>query len=107
MAALTPNADKPGRGALRQAFASGHGATFSGTFAFDSSYPTGGEDLSDLWGYLRTVRGVSVPTNGTYIFVADLTNKKLLAYTALGTEVGNGVSLATLTAVPVFAWGDR
>jgi hypothetical protein len=72
--------------------------------AFDSSYPTGGEDL-DHESYDPNggvFLGAMCEADGTYHFVYDETNKKLMAIvTATGAEVANTTDLSALTAVPV------
>ena len=72
----------------------GSGLKFAvGTFAMDSSYPTGGEvivPLSDLG--LNEVYGYNIPpdpANGID-FKYDITNKKIMAYNARGNGLGGG-----------------
>lgn len=56
----------------------GHGlGQLSGTIAFDSSYPTGGESF-DLSGYFKSVYQVIISDqNSGYLFEYDYTNKKI------------------------------
>ena len=71
----------------------------TGTLAFDASYPTGGEVFDwRLFGF-QTGDYLRVESDGTYIFVVDYTNKKVLAYSGLGTQVTNATDLSALTAV--------
>lgn len=74
-------------------------------FAFDSSYPTGGEDISAIWSDFRVVVGVWATQNDATLAdvrlpVVDLTNKKLLLVTtlAVGANVEAG-SASNQTAV--------
>lgn len=57
----------------------------SGTIAWDSSYPTGGEDYSTGLG--SDVLELNCPPYLGYSFQPDYTNKKILAY-ALATAGG-------------------
>lgn len=50
-----------------------------GTVAFDTSYPTGGEDFS---AGLDPVLSLDVKPSAGYVFSTDYTNKKILAYYA-------------------------
>jgi len=78
-----------------------------GTFAFDSSYPTGGEAMT--FGFTPVV--VVVPSFGGYVF--SWVSSKLIVYYAdydgaadgVLIQVPNATNLATLTAVPYFAIG--
>lgn len=53
---------------------------YRGTVAFDTSYPTGGEDYSTGLG--SDVLELEVQPSLGYVFTTDLTNKKVLAYYA-------------------------
>lgn len=60
----------------------------TGSFAFDSSYPTNGESF-DLSAYMpKGVIGVMFEPQDGYIFRYDATNKKVLAYEPLTTPTG-------------------
>jgi hypothetical protein len=75
----------------------------TGTLAFDSSYPTGGEAVteSDFSAELGTLVHLSVEPTAVYThWVYDKTNDKLKGYTATNTEIGNTTDLSALTAVP-------
>lgn len=77
-----------------------------GTFDFDASYPTGGEDISDIIGAFPTkCQGCVFETDGTRLFVTDYTNETVKAFSALGTEVTNATDLSAVTGVRFFAWG--
>lgn len=92
------------------------------TFNFDSSYPTGGEDISttafaDLspWAILKggvlAILPVQQPglSSGTGKWVvADITNKKLMVYTnaaAPPAEVANGSDQSGITGLTLVAIG--
>lgn len=113
MAAVTLNQQTPAKGAFRPAFANGHHKTVSGTFAFDASYPTGGESISDITAQFRTCQGIVFQPKGGYVFDADISNNKVIAYRADYdaaadgplVQVPNTTDLSALTAVPFFAWG--
>ncbi|MAH44397.1 hypothetical protein CMI37_01115 [Candidatus Pacearchaeota archaeon] len=77
----------------------------TGSIAFDSSYPTGGESSTDISGQFRTCLQVMIEPSGGYNFVWDKTNDKIMAYypsnpaahthtiTLSGTHAGNAVEL--------------
>lgn len=104
-----------GHNASRPVFANAERAQkiVQGKIVGDSSYPTGGEDISNIWdnfagGLLKGMFvGQPVSTADTGKLAAiDFTNKKLLLYTALGTELGNTVTWAN-TTIYFIAWGPR
>ena len=66
--------------------------------SFSNSYATGGDDL-DFSPYFKSVDIIELEncTDGTYLFVVDRVNKKLKAYSALGTEVGAGTNLESVS----------
>jgi hypothetical protein len=55
MAVITYDTDAPGKGGQAPVFADGPGRkkVVTGHIAFDSSYPTGGEDLTEAFALLR------------------------------------------------------
>lgn len=66
------------------------------TLAFDSSYPTGGESISDIWtNDFVEVKQILLGNEDGYVFDADLTNKKVLAYRAQ-TNSGAAVKSAVI-----------
>lgn len=77
----------------------------TGTFDFDSSYPTGGEDF-DVSAYFPkgVVAVLPMPKDG-YTFEYDKDNKKIIAYSAADTEVTDATDLSALTAVSFIALG--
>lgn len=72
-------------------------ATF--TALFDASYPTGGESMT-FAGFATIDHVCAHPDGaGTYYFVWDYTNGKLMAFTAAdGLQVANATDLSTVTA---------
>lgn len=80
MAAFTPNREGAGKWAFGNVFAAGHRKTLSGTFAFDSSYPTGGESIADITGAFKSCKGMVFQPTAGYYFVPDITNSKVLVY---------------------------
>jgi hypothetical protein len=84
----------------------------TGTFSFDSSYPSGGESISALWDLIN-VRGIifEQPTQtGTQTgkFVrADLANKKVQAFTNAQpyAEVSDTSDQSALANLRFIAWG--
>lgn len=81
--------------------------------AFDTSYPTGGEPITDAGlGLSKAPDFVVIPPKAGYVFEYDGTNKKILAYVeeavAAGgplLEVANTTNLSALTGVLVIAHG--
>jgi hypothetical protein len=81
----------------------------TGTIAFDSSYPTGGESIT--FGFTPAV--VIVESKAGYVFSYDYTNEKVLAYLAdydaaadgVLIQVGNATNLSALTDVRYVAIG--
>lgn len=87
-----------------------------GTFAFDSSYPTGGEALAaaDIVNqFPGGVEQITIENAGGYIFKWDRANAKILAYFGDNDnasdgpliEIANTTDLSALTAVPFVARG--
>lgn len=87
-----------------------------GQVSFDSSYPTGGEALSNGDMGLSAMKFAIFEPTGGYVFRYDRSNSKLLAYrqkdpaNAGGAdiplpEVGNTVDLSALTGVGFMAIG--
>lgn len=85
----------------------------TGSFNFDSSYPTGGESISDLFDQFQAISstsgllGVMFEDTALHSFALDRTagSEKILAYVkTTGAQVGNGVDISA--SVPrFFAWG--
>jgi hypothetical protein len=94
----------------------------SGSFDFDASYPTGGEDISDLWqlfanpndttaanrGLKRIIveQPLSGAQTGKFVKV-DYTNKKLQLFTnaSPAVEVVNASDQSAITGLAFIAWG--
>lgn len=87
---ISPSRSVPGAAAARPAlWASGRQRRlWAGTITGDTSYPTGGYDISALWTGFRSVDFCSsgLTDDGTKLYRVDKTNRKVLIYTALGTE---------------------
>lgn len=107
MATLTLDASSPGAGGSREvrAFGARNLKLATATFAFDSSYPTGGEDVSGLWDLFTEVLHVFVAPRNNRVFEVDHTNKKLKLYTALGTEAGSASDQSSVTGVHLLIVG--
>lgn len=73
--------------AITRRVTAGHQHIVSGTVAFDSSYPTGGESFTAADIGLRTMDMVMVHQTKGIVFEYDYTNSKILAY-AQGALVG-------------------
>ena len=69
----------------------------TGTLAWDSSYPSGGEAIA-TWD-TANILAIHIPPSGAYTFHYDPIAKKVVAWTS-GSEVGNLTNLSALTAVP-------
>ena len=76
----------------------------TGSFDFDSSYPSGGEDF-DLSNYFhKDIVQVQFEAKNGYVFEYDKANDKVIAYTA-GSEVADTTDLSSLTDVKFIAIG--
>ena len=86
-------------------------AIISGVLAFDGSYPTGGESVTDITKKFETCFRIICDNRLGYLFEWDKTNKKLLVYQTVdavaGTrsEVTNTADLSALTGVSFIAVG--
>jgi len=75
----------------------------SGTITGDSSYPTGGEDISDIYNYFTKgtpyilVEALPKTADTGVIAKVDNAAKKLMLFTALAVELGAGVTWANTT----------
>jgi hypothetical protein len=73
-----------------------------GTFAWDNSYPTGGETVSIT--DVEYIHAMLTPRAGANEFSYDKANNKVIAYVATtGAEVANAVDLSAQTATPFIA----
>lgn len=77
----------------------------TGQFDFDSSYPTGGEDITGIFDKFASVLGCVFETRGNRVFETDYTNKKVKVFTALNTEAAAASDQSTITDVRFIAWG--
>ncbi len=82
-------------GALKAVFAN---------ITFDSSYPTGGEAIAATDIGLARIDGcvAAGQAAGSRLFQWDQTNKKLLVFTAVGTEAANASDQSTIVADFIF-----
>jgi len=74
------------------------------TITWDNSYPTGGEAIAPADVGLNQILAV-IPTHGTLgsrIYAWDPVNSKLMMFTALGTEAGNGTDQSTISTPVIF-----
>lgn len=108
MALATPDA-------VIGSFSLGDRRAVVGNFAFDSSYPTGGESLTyQNLGFTSRVDWINFESSGGYVFKYDRANQKVLAYYADYDAVADGAliqvpnttDLSSLTAVRFFAIGN-
>lgn len=86
----------------------------TGSVSFDSSYPTGGEDLADIWsqfkgGLLQSIifdQPLSGAQTGKFAKV-DKTTKKILLYTnaSPAVEVANASDQSAIAALDFIAVG--
>ena len=114
MATITFDAEGPGKAAKRPVLTqSGRVMKIvTGVYAFDNSYPTGGEDISAIFSEFQQVLGMLVeqPITGaqTGKFVkVDYTNKKLQLFTnaSPAVEVANASDQSAITALRFIVWG--
>ena len=78
----------------------------TGSLAFDSSYPTGGEAITPSTEFgLSEVYGVIFDNQLGYAFAYDYASNKVLAYTTAGAQVANETNLSALNNVKFLAWG--
>lgn len=69
------------------------------TFDFDNSYPTGGEDISDIFDDFNTVLQIIPSTVSNRVVTVDYSGKKLLLYTALGTQASGSSDQSSISGV--------
>lgn len=122
MATITHSGDAPSRGGSGPVFGAGGRPLkiVTGTITFDSSYPTGGEDVSEVINLFNNIAGVSrceamvfdQPLTGAQtgkFAKVNLTTKKVLLYTnaSPAVEVANASDQSAIVALPFIAWGPR
>lgn len=115
MATLTPHATGPGAASVRDVKGLNPRTTkiATGTFDFDSSYPTGGEATTGISDLFAEVLYVNLSPKSGYTFEYDYTNNKILAYYADYDAVADGAliqvpnttNLSTVTGVRWVAFG--
>jgi len=84
----------------------------TGLVSFDSSYPTGGEDITDIFNNFSTLLGISIEDP---VFSAgtgkncrvDYSGKKLLLYdnAAAPAQVANATDQSGAASLRFIAWG--
>lgn len=83
----------------------------SGSIAFDNSYPTNGESITDITKYFKSCFQIMVEPSLGYLFTYDKTNAKIKVYEKVdavaGTraEVVNTGDLSGITAAKFIALG--
>jgi hypothetical protein len=91
----TLQATGPGKASTREVVGLGSRTIKIAVFKFASgttNYPANGEDISDIWTtYFKTVLAINVQqvtatAASLRLFTIDLTNKKLVIHSAIGTE---------------------
>ena len=112
MPTITPATPGPGAGAIRPVMSRGPRMLKQAVYSvdFDSSYPTGGEDISSCWDGFQEVVGIFVQPHDTTIadnrnFIPDLTNKKLILLTAINTEGTAASNQAAVGSVKLLVVG--
>lgn len=69
----------------------------TGTITFDSSYPTGGEDASDISRYFKSLKVVTFNNKGGYVFEYDSTNDKIKVLYPTKSQTSNLAGSVTVT----------
>lgn len=69
----------------------------TGSIAFDSSYPTGGEDAGDISDYFKSMLCLLIEAHGGYLFEYDRTNDKIKALAPVNVIASTGVADANNT----------
>jgi hypothetical protein len=115
MATITYSQESTGRGGMGAPVRGMAGRPLkivTGTFSFDNSYASGGEDISDLWNafpkgqVLQVNMADPVGSAGTGKLVRiDLTNKKAMLYTMAAAEVTGASDQSGAVSLPFTAVG--
>lgn len=110
---LTRQADSPGGGARGEVDALGARKVSIGVYkiAFGNPYVVGGENIAAIWEDFKEVlavvtQQVDVTAADRREFLVDLTNKKLLGYTAFNTEM-TAVDQSAVADVRLLVFGYR
>lgn len=123
MATITYDGDAPGRGGSGPLFSGGGPVqkVVTGQFSFDNSYPTGGEDVSDIFSLFNGPTGASRlqgllveqpiqagAQTGKFLRV-DYANKKIQLFTNASpyAEVAGSSDQSAITGLRFIAWGRR
>ena len=118
MAVITYDVDAPGRGGKAPIFGLGAGrqVIITGHIAFDSSYPTGGEDLSEAFAFLRGGVGqgavIEQPIQagaqtGKFARINRATKKvQLFTNASPFAEVANASDQSLITDLAFMVWGQ-
>lgn len=111
---VTKMAVGPAKGARSVAMAAGSAKTTWEVYklAFDTSYPTGGEDISSIINEWKDILWIGVATFDITIadrreYIIDKTNKKIIVLDAFNTEEGDTTDLSTLTDVRLLVVGYK
>lgn len=116
MAVITYDAEAPGKGAVRPVLAQSPRVmkVVTGKFDFDSSYPTGGEDIADIAAQFAGSVALGVvfePVNAArYHIAVDYAAKKVKLFiedatTGVEAEAANASDQSAITGVRWMAWG--
>lgn len=114
MATITYDAESPGKAAERpvKSRSPRRQILLTGSYAFDNSYPTGGEDISDIFNQFSSLLGLVIEhpffSAGTGKWVRiDYTAKKAMLFTNAATpaEVANASDQSGATGLRFVAWG--
>lgn len=82
-----------------------HLHTAMGYISFDSSYTTGGQDITTIFAQFSNCKYIDLASKLGYSFEAVLATKKVKVYTAANVEVLNAVNLTALSEVRFIAVG--
>ena len=114
MATITYDSETPGRARTTPIFAASPRVMklVTGQYAFDSSYPTGGEDITDIFNQFTSLLGILMeqPLSGAQtgkFLKIDYSGKKVLLYTnaSPAVEVANASDQSAITGLRFIAWG--
>lgn len=100
---ITPVTTTPGYAAGRPALTLSPRQRKRRTFkvAADTSYPTGGYDISAAMKGMTPDWGQAQDPTGARGVGVDIANKKLLIFTAFGTEAANASNQSTISSIYV------